>query len=363
MLVLSACGAQASTPTTQSPSTFATPPPTGSASSSATPAAPPPPPLVLLQSDSGIAAVDASGRTQWTLTTHLLESELPGAGYGGMGMRPAGPNFLVLRADSSNPMGHLLVIDRTGKVIGHGTFPSAVDNNLFGSPAGTEWAYSVDYSPVGSTQAHHGRVIVGGVGERDHTLYSWVTPTPTCGACPSTEVIGGWTDMGIVMERWTFSGCGIGFHPDTASFLIDPATGALSDLFSNGQAYGDARHGVRAAYAVFRSPSIVYVNGTAYDEANTVADGIFVSPDGQHVGIDRFIQGGCGGTPSVKTELVTVASGATADISSCGIDAWLDSTHIVCSHFNDTKRIVEGIDGTVGPTLGSAFAVLVLPES
>jgi hypothetical protein len=167
------------------------------------------------------------------------------------------------------------------------------------------------------------------------------------------EQVAGWTDMGIVMERISLGGCGLGFHGDTASFLVNPGTGALTSLFSDGNHYADARHGVKAAF-VAQSASAVVVNGSTYDEAGSVANAVYVGPGGATVGVQRFTLGGCSGspTPTVRTELIDVATRAHRDIGGCEINGWFDAGHLVCSAYADTTQKIEDLAGNPGAALG-----------
>jgi hypothetical protein len=216
---------------------------------------------------------------------------------------------------------------------------------------------AVSATSAPSKQHHHGRILVAGIGVPQHTVFSWVSPVDF------SERVAAWTDMGIVMERVNAGGCGIGFHGDEASFLIDPTTGTLTNLFMGGDHYGDARHNVRVAFAN-RSSSSVLVNGITFDEPGSVANDVFVSPDGSRVGVQRFSQGGCAGvSPTLSTQLINVNSGAHVDIAGCGITGWLDVTRFVCHPFADSTQRIEGIDGHPGAVLGAGdFAGALLSD-
>jgi hypothetical protein len=325
------------------------------ASPKPTPILPPPPPLAIIQGlDSSVVAVDGAGHVQWSITPTALDSLLTAATGDGITARTAGPNVILSHIPAqSQGIGNLVVLDRSGRRIGAGSFTANRGDHVFGSPAGTEWAWSVTNGPT--TDSLRGQIMVAGIGVAAHTVFSWVAPP---GA--SDELVAGWTDMGIVMERIGLGGCGAGFHPDTASFLVDPVSGALTTLFTNGDHYGDARRDVRVAFAA-RSASRVIIDGATFDEAGSVANSVYVSPDGGSVGIQRFSLAGCGGTaPTLHTEVVDVTRRSHSDVAGCGITGWFDATHFVCEAFNDATQKLEGIDGKAGPFLGrGSFAGVV----
>jgi hypothetical protein len=188
-------------------------------------------------------------------------------------------------------------------------------------------------------------------------VFPWVAP-----AGSFDETVAGWTDMGIVMERISLGGCGAGFHPDSASFLVDPQSRTLTNLFS-GDHYGDARRGVRAAFAA-QSASIVVINGARFDEAHTVADRLFVSPDGTMVGVGRFSVAGCAGAPTASTELVNVSTGGHTDVRGCEISGWFDTGRFVCQPYTATTTLspprIEDLAGNAGAVLGAGAYVGVL---
>lgn len=339
--------------------------PTGHAQATPTPAAvstpAPLPPLAILESSTGdVSALDSGGHLQWSLSAAQVHTLLAASGHDTTSVRVAGPNVLlsVVTADTV-PVGRVVLLDGTGTSLGGGSFTPSRDDTVVGAPTGVEWAYSVDESPL-SASRHHGRIVVAGLGVAPHTVFSWVAPPG------DTERVADWSDMGIVMERVSLGGCGAGFHPDSASFLVDPQSGALTDLFS-GNHYGDARHGVKAAYAA-RSQSAVIIDGASFDVAGTIADTVFVSPDGATVGIGRFSVGGCAGftAVTVTTELVNVSTGGHTDVRDCRISGWFDAGHFVCAPYNTTgqpMQRLEALNGTAGATLGAGSYLGALSSS
>lgn len=346
LVSLAGCGS--ATSATTSPAVT----PTAHAQATPTPtAAPTPmplPALAIIQVGSALVAVDATGKVQWNLTQANMGTLLSVGPQDTITARVAGPNVLLSATPGSTSTGKVVVLDGTGTSVGGGSFtPNQFQDDVFGGPTGSEWAYSVDDSPSASTR-HHGRIVVAGIGVPTHTVFSWVAPTGY------NELVTGWTDMGIIMKRVGQGGCGVGFHDDNATFLIDPNTGTLTDLFSGSQHYGDVRHHVTAGFA--KSSSAVLVNGTAFDEPGTVANAVYVSPDGARVGVQRFFLGGCGGGPAnqrLDTELIDVASGAHTDIAGCGITGWFDAERFVCAALGDQTQRLENITGQSGAVLGN----------
>lgn len=250
------------------------------------------------------------------------------------------------------------MIDRAGRVIGSGAFDVGVlAQDVFPDPSGTRWAWSVDDTPTVQTR-HHGRIMVAGLGIAKHSVYGWVAPEG------ATESVGAWTDMGIVMQRFAFGGCGEGFLGDGASFLIDPAAGTLTDLFS-GDHYLDARHGARVSRAV-DSLSKVYINGTPFDESGTIVDSAYVSPDGTLVGVARITPIGCADDthqPKLGTQIVNVTTGAHVDRSGCLIAGWFDATHYACRSLSTAVATLDDLQGNTVATLGTGAFLGVLQSA
>ncbi len=198
---------------------------------------------------------------------------------------------------------------------------------------------------------------MAGLGIPKHAVFGWVAPVG------AWEAVGGWTDMGIVMKRLVAGGCGAGFYGDSASFLIDPTTGTLTDLFS-GAHYLDARHGARVARAL-DSQSDVIINGMHHDERGTIVFGAYASPDGSLVGIARLTPVSCigGAQPKLGTELVTVATQAHVDLSGCLIAGWFDTTHYACRSLSSGVVTFDDLRGNIVATLGNAFFAGALQSS
>jgi hypothetical protein len=358
-ITTAACGGAAASPARSATSqpvsmggSAATPAPTVAAAPVPTPTPAPPPPLAVIEDSAGIRALDGGGTVRWSVPQSAINALVQGADAASgfpITVSTAGPNVLISHlTTNAAPSGRLAVIGPTGAVVYRGSFSGAGNNDAVeGSPDGTEWAWSVDATPAAAA-AHHGSILVAGLTTPQRVVYSWVAPVG------ATELVGAWTDTGIVMERLSFGGCGAGFHPDTASFLVDPATGALTDLFTGGEAYADARHGVRVAFGA-RTRSQVLVNGVVFDETGTIVDGAYVSPDGASVGIARITPIGCGGVTSFRlsTEVVTVAGGAHHDLASCEIKGWFDATHFVGGNAGGSGIALYDLSGKPQASLGS----------
>ncbi len=300
---------------------------------------------------------------QWSLTASAVDALVSAVPDDYVIARTAGANVIISHIPIRSTNGaSLVLLDRTGQVVGRGSLSpfdyATQPTGVVGSPTGTEWAWSVDDTPASApvTQHDYGRILVAGIGVPQHTVFSWVASTGS-----SSERVAAWTDMGIVMERVGPGGCGIGFHGDEASFLIDPTTGTLTNLFMGGDHYGDARHNVRVAFPRLYSSSVL-VNGTTFSEGSIASD-VFVSQDGSRVGVQRFSQGGCaGGSPTLSTQMIDVNSGAYLDVAGCGITGWLDMTRFVCHAFGDPTQRIEGIDGQPGAVLGAGDFAGALPS-
>ncbi len=314
----------------------------------------------MIRTDSSVAAVDGAGQTQWSLSNASVNRLLSTGTNDDVVAQTAGGDVFLFGFHlfiTKRVAGSVAVLDRAGNVMGLGSFDSTVlCCDVSAGPSGTQWAWSVDDSldaPDGAQ--HHGRIMVEGSGVPAHSVYSWAAPVG------STERVGAWTDMGIVMQRVSLAGCGVGFHPDTASFLVDPLSGALTSLFAS-QAYLDASHRVRVALSAV-SRSTVVVNGADHSQAGTIVDGAYVSPDGTLVGVARLTPVPCAGGDQgarVSTELITVASGRQALLPGCEIRGWFDTSHFVCTAFNSTTDVLHDLAGNEVATLGRGSFVGVL---
>ncbi len=347
LVALAGCtpAASATTPPVLTPTAHAPATPTPTAA----PTPQPLPPLAVIQVGTALVAADAGGQVQWNLTQADMDALLSAAPQTQVTARVTGPTVVLSTVPSGSAGGRIVVIDGTGTSIGTGSFTRSLDAP-FASPTGTEWAWSVDDTPSSASPStrHHGRILVAGLTTGEHSVYGWVAPVGF------RETVSDWTDAGIVMERSSLGGCGVGYHNDNASFLIDPVKRTLTNLFSGGDHYGDVRHHVTAGFA--RSSSTVLVNGVTFDEHGTVANSVYVSPDGARVGVQRYFLGGCVGGPATQrlgTELINVSDGAHTDIAGCGITGWFDAARFVCDALGDQTQHLESLTGQPGAVLGN----------
>lgn len=316
------------------------------------------PPLAVITVAGSLAVVDGLGQTQWTVSQATVDQLLGATTTDDVVVRVAGPHVVLEVSHGVSQPGRLAVLDRDGHTMSTVSVEDAVGSaeGVAPDPSGTRWAWSVDDTPASapSGTSHHGHIVVGGLTGTKRTMASWVAPPGYI------DIVSDWTDMGIILERPDQGGCGVGYHNDNASFLVDATTGAISQLFANGQHYGDARRGVVGGFA--SNPSTILVDGTAYDEPATVASKLFVSPDGLEVGVERYRIESCSAQPtSISTELIAVGSQTRQDIAGCGISGWLDPTHFVCHGVADMKQHIESLQGQPGANLGDGeFEGIVL---
>ena len=341
VLLLAACAAAApgTTPTPTAKATAsatATPPLVPTPSPTAVPTPVPEPPLALFYSDEGAMAVfNGQGVEQWSLT-NAQEGQLFGLTAKQASSYNLGPQagnsdvFFFYQASPTTP-NQVVVLSRTGKLIGKGTAP-ALDNpedlgytmNSFQvSPIGTEWAWSVDQTPT-ATGKHQGYIEIGGLGIADRIVYRWVAPVAF------TEQVNGWTDDGIIMQRVQVGPCGSG--GGEAWFTINPSTGQLHQLVPPTDQMLDARNGVIAASPP-NAPHSVLINGVTYSESRSIAYGASISPDGAHVAVGRESFNPCGGgaIPTTSLEMVTLANGSHIDIANLQIAGWWGNDEFVAS--------------------------------
>ncbi len=341
-LLLAACGAGASpssashsTPTpTPSPTLVPTPSPT------AVPTPAPEPPLALFYAGNGaMEVVNAQGVEQWGLT-NAQEGQLFGltaaqAGKYNFGPQSGNSNVFFSYQASPTSVIKVAVISRSGKLLGVGTAPALSSPGdasyswaFVVSPTGTEWAWPVDQTPNSAGQ-HHGVVEVGGLGEANRIVYRWVAPVGF------TELLSGWTNSGIIMQRTPEGGpfpCGGYESADFAWFAINPTTGTLHELFTGNDQYIDASSGVTVA-GLLSDAHTVLIDGVSYSESKSIVGGAFISPDGAHVAVGRESFNPCGGgqVPQSSIAMVTVANHSHVDLQNLGIAGWWDNNDIVVS--------------------------------
>jgi hypothetical protein len=104
---------------------------------------------------------------------------------------------------------------------------------------------------------------------------------------------------------------------------VNPTTRTLTDLFSNGWHYLDARSGVKVSTLGFT----VDINGVNFDEPGDVVAGAYISPDGQLVAISRILPAACvGAVPGFRVEMVQVNGDSHWDINGEMAEGWWSPT-------------------------------------
>jgi hypothetical protein len=336
-VLLAACGTTAAT-TTHSSSP--TPTPTATTTPAATITPLPVPPLAVLSQGQELKVVNSQGVRQWSLSNAAMEkifgvsaSQAQTQGFG-INSQIAGPN-IILFYNITTSLTKVAVLSRTGNLVGSSTVPLSPGSfsQIEVSPSGTEWAWIVDQTPY-ATGKHHGLVEVGGLREAVRTVYHWVAPVGF------TETVAAWTNTGIIMFRVQSGGCGVGFHPDFASFVINPTTGSLSDLFSGNENYLGASSGVTVA-SLGNDEHSVLIDGVKYSESKSSIDGAYISPDGAHVAVSRInLSGGCAGSiPKLTVEMVTVANQSHVDLQNLTADGWWDDDQFIANNLSGSTWI------------------------
>jgi hypothetical protein len=352
-VLLAACGTGApssssptsspsSKPTTPSPTLVATPSPT------AAPTPAPVPPLAVLSQGQELKVVNSQGVEQWSLSNAAMEKifgvSASQAQTHGFGINSEiGGSHITLFYNITPLLTKVAVLSRAGNLVGSSTVPLTPGSfsPIEVSPSGTEWTWIVDQTP-NATGEHHGVVEVGGLGEGVRTVYDWVAPVGF------TETVAAWTNTGIIMFRVQSGGCGVGFHPDFASFVINPTTGSLSDLFSGNENYLGASSGVTVA-SLGNDDHSVLIDGVKYSESKSSIAGAYISPDGAHVAVSRInVSGGCAGfIPKLTVEMVTVANQSHVDLQNLDADGWWTDDQFIANNLSGNTWIYNLQGGAV----------------
>jgi|HubBroStandDraft_4_1064222.scaffolds.fasta_scaffold00594_3 hypothetical protein len=318
-------------PTTPTPTLVPTPSPT------AAPTPAPEPPLAVLSQGQELKVVNTQGVEQFELSNAAMmtifgvsATQEVTQGFG-INSAIAGSN-IYLFYETPQGVHRVAEISRAGKVIAMGTAPSSA---VVFSPSGTQWAWSVDQSPANELNnlgpgppyyQHHGVIDVGGLGQPTRTVYKWVAPAGF------TEGLDGWTNTGIIVQRWEYGGCGILYDPAAAWFALNPSTGKLTELFTGNDQFMGASSGVTVA-ALINDAHAVLINAVRYAESKSTITGANISPDGAHVAVSRIssYQGCAGYIPKNTVELVTVANQSHVDLQNLTADGWWSDTEFVAS--------------------------------
>lgn len=342
-LLLAACTTTAATtahssssaPTPSLSNNPTTPTPTLVPTTAPTPA--PEPPLAVLAQGQELKVVNTQGVEQFELSNAAMmkifgvsASQEVTQGFG-INSAIAGSN-IYLFYETHQGVHQVAEISRAGKVIAMGSAPS---NAVVFSPSGTQWAWSVDQSPANELNnlgpgppyyQHHGVIDVGGLGQPTRTVYKWVAPAGF------TEGLDGWTNTGIIVQRWEYGGCGILYDPAAAWFALNPSTGKLTELFTGNDQFMGASSGVTVA-ALINDAHAVLINGVKYAESKSNITGANISPDGSHVAVSRIsaYQGCAGYVPKNTVEMVTVANQSHVDLQNLTAAGWWSDTEFVAS--------------------------------
>jgi hypothetical protein len=366
-LLLAACGTTAAT-TAHSSSPTPTPTattilvPTPSPTAVPTPA--PEPPLAVFfggpdSQQGGLEVANGQGVEQWGLT-NVQEGQLFGltakqASNYNLAPQMGGSNLFFFYQATPTSANKVAVVSRTGKLLGMGTAPALPSPgeasytwSFVVSPTATEWAWPVDQTPNASGK-HHGVVEIGGLGEANRILYRWVAPVGF------TEILVGWTDTGIIMQRVEDEYCGGGTDPAADAWLaINPGTGKLTELFTGNERFFGASSGDTVA-GLINDPHTVLINGVKYSESKSIPAGASISPDGAHVGVLRVSFNPCGGgaIPKDSIEIVNVADHTHVDLQNLQLASWWGNNEIVASPTgpNDNPSPPPGANGYESGTL------------
>lgn len=305
LLALAACGpplARTASPSSSArPAQSQTPASTPTTSPSPAPAAQPSPvqppgPVVVVKAPNGaIAATAADGTPLWAFDPKTL-------GIVGPTFTTAGPHLLAVGK------GVVLVIDRTGTIIGRGVFPGGTGMAYVApvtpGPSGTRWAW-LDGSSLW----------VAGLGEAPHRVTSWA----------GAVALNLWSDAGIVITKLSPT-CGV---DAVSSVLVDPATGAEQALFGAHLWPLDVHGGVRVA--VGPDSATIQVAGSAQFSRTLPmpVSAAGISPSADRLFASAVAMTGCGGEARATTGVFDVATGDQTEIDGFFADAWLDDTHLL----------------------------------
>jgi hypothetical protein len=308
LLTLAACGTPLARTASPSSSASARPaPPQAPASTTATSPSPapaaqpspvlPPGPVVVVKAPNGaISATAGDGTPLWGFDPKKL-------GIVGPTFVTAGPDLLAVGR------GVVLVIDRTGTVVGRGVFPGDAGAGdvapITPAPSGTRWAW-LDGSSLW----------VAGLGEAPHRVSSWTG---------DVVVLGLWSDAGIVITKLSPT-CGA---DPVSSVLVDPATGAEQALFGAHLRPLDVHGGVRVA--VGPEPATIQVAGAAQFSRTLPipVEAAGISPSADRLFASALAMGGCGGVARATTGVFDVATGDQTAIDGFFAGAWLDDAHLL----------------------------------
>lgn len=353
----------------QKPATTA-PTPAGT-SPSPTPAVAPP---VVAISQIGansqyvLQAMDTSGVPLWSV---------PFAQPSGPGLFAAGPRIFEIDYKART----VSVFGRSGLPVGNGSFSPSLGAVVF-NPSAPEWAWSAEDAvspspaPNGTPVTVSGSFWVAGVGEAAHRVYRWTESDQAGNIGQAADVLVKWSDQGLVSSMFApWVGCAEGHQ--SSSFIVDPATGARTDL--GGAPVVDVHAGLIASAPRTTAPApqqpqtIVLSGRTSFTWTEPLPgkenpDGVFISPDGSRVAVPLFNVGCAGEQPQFRTAVISVSDHSVQYLSNAFAQGWLDDTHLIAqvtwdySSTPNQELDIVGLDGA-RTLLGHGRLIGVLTSS
>lgn len=348
--LIAACGGTAgavavATTHTPAPATSRPAPSSVAATASPSPApAPPQPTVVITQQVSGhtvLQAMSPDGTPLWA------------APVGNQSFTVAGSRIF----ETDYMARRITVIDSHGNSVGSAELPNA---GVVFSPGAAEWAWSTLDSanpspvPAGYTQpiTATGSFWVAGIGEAPHVVYHWtVTGSGHLNGYLFDRIVQ-WSDRGLVSSP-NPPGAGCSENGQTVSYVVDPTSGARTDLAGDGRGVVDVHAGVIVA---FTDPQTVVLSGrTQYTWTNTPVDNdrpasqAWVSPAGTSVMVPVINTGCAGELPEQRTIFINVANHSVAVVPGFFGQAWLDDAHAVAQIYGPNQPLeldVIGVDGS-----------------
>lgn len=299
-----------------------------------------------------LQAMDASGAPLWSV---------PYAQPTGAGLFAAGPRIFVVDSKTNT----VSVFDRTGHPVGSGSLSTSVGAVVF-NPAAPEWAWSAEDSvspspaPTGTPVTVSGSFWVAGVGEAPHRVYRWTESDQAGNLSQAADMLVEWSDQGLVSSMFApWLGCAEGHQ--SSSFIVDPATGARTDLGS--APVVDVHAGViasapRTTAPAAQQPQTIVLSGrTSFTWTEPLPgkenpDGVFISPDGSHVAVPLFNVGCAGEQPQLRTAVISVSDHSVQYLPNAFTLGWLDDSHLIAqvtwdySSTPNQELDVVGLDGT-----------------
>ena len=342
LALVAACGGTAAaipaaTTHTAAPATSRAAPATDSSTPAPTPPPPPPQPVVVVtQQVSGhpvLQAMSPDGAPLWA------------APVGNQSFTVAGSRIF----ETDYMARRITVIDRHGNTVGGADLPGG---SVVFSPGAAEWAWSTldstSPSPVPAGYAQPitaaGSFWVAGVGEAPRVVYHWSENGPGHTGGYLFDNLVRWTDQGLVSSP-NPPGVGCAESGQTVSYVVNPSTGARTDLASDGRGVVDVHDGVVVAFTA--AQTVALIGRTQYTWTNTPVQNdhtvgqAWVSTDGSSVMVPVINTGCAGQQPEQRTAFINVADHTVTVVSGYFGRGWLDDSH----------AIAEVVDGTPMPEL------------